>query len=191
MRDCPKRGKLNALVAEANYDESGSTRVNPLQLVSALQERPAKHKGLMYVQVQINGKAVMAMLDSGPTHNFVADREIQKHAAHSGRTGLADALAELGSMAQHPAVVRSRSTAVTLGRLRTVSKLSGRQLTASELHGSVCASLRHSLYLCMVINATLGIFPSKLKTSAVRLRERADWFGRNQAAQWAEKTEDS
>ncbi|KAL0380934.1 UNVERIFIED_CONTAM: hypothetical protein Sangu_0157700 [Sesamum angustifolium] len=58
MRDCPKRGKLNALVAEADDDEGGSTRVNPLQL--------------------INGKAVMAMLDSGVTHNFVADREIQK-----------------------------------------------------------------------------------------------------------------
>ncbi|KAK4403121.1 hypothetical protein Sango_1052800 [Sesamum angolense] len=78
MRDCPKRGKLNALVAEADDDEGGSTKVNPLQLVSALQERPAIQKGLMYVRVQINGKAVMAMLDSGATHNFVANREIQK-----------------------------------------------------------------------------------------------------------------
>ncbi|KAK4384537.1 hypothetical protein Sango_3050900 [Sesamum angolense] len=32
MRDCPKRGKLKALVAEADDDEGGSTRVNPLQL---------------------------------------------------------------------------------------------------------------------------------------------------------------
>ncbi|KAK4380950.1 RNA-directed DNA polymerase [Sesamum angolense] len=78
MRDCPKRGKLNALVAEADDDEGGSTRVIPQQLVSALQERPPKHKGLMYVRVQINGKAVMAMLYLGVTHNFVADREIQK-----------------------------------------------------------------------------------------------------------------
>ncbi|KAK4384457.1 hypothetical protein Sango_3058500 [Sesamum angolense] len=63
MRDCPKRGKLNALVAEADDDEGGSTR--------------------------INGKAVMAMLDSGVTHNFVADREIRKLgltlAQHSSR----------------------------------------------------------------------------------------------------------
>ncbi|KAL0387745.1 UNVERIFIED_CONTAM: hypothetical protein Sradi_2656300 [Sesamum radiatum] len=78
MRDCPKRGKLNALVAEADDEEGGSPRVNPLQLVSALQEQPPTQKGLMYVRVQINGKAVMAMLDSGATHNFVADREIQK-----------------------------------------------------------------------------------------------------------------
>ncbi|KAL0290293.1 UNVERIFIED_CONTAM: hypothetical protein Sangu_2579400 [Sesamum angustifolium] len=89
MRDCPKRGKLNALVAEADDDEGGSTRVNPLQLVSALQERPPKQKGLIYVWVHINGKTVMTMLDSGATHNFVADREIQKLgltlAQHSSR----------------------------------------------------------------------------------------------------------
>ncbi|KAK4380945.1 hypothetical protein Sango_3015400 [Sesamum angolense] len=36
MQDCPKRGKLNVLVAEADDDEGGSTRVNPLQSVSAL-----------------------------------------------------------------------------------------------------------------------------------------------------------
>ncbi|KAK4383417.1 RNA-directed DNA polymerase [Sesamum angolense] len=43
----------------------------------------------MYVRVQINGKAVMAMLYLGATHNFVADREIQKLglilAQHSSR----------------------------------------------------------------------------------------------------------
>ncbi|KAK4423142.1 hypothetical protein Salat_1896900 [Sesamum alatum] len=56
----------------------GSTRVNPLQLLSALQEKAApKQKGLMYVRVQVNGKEVMAMVDSGATHNFVADYEIQ------------------------------------------------------------------------------------------------------------------
>ncbi|KAL0369789.1 UNVERIFIED_CONTAM: hypothetical protein Sangu_0297000 [Sesamum angustifolium] len=42
MRDCPKREKLNALVAEEDDDEGGSTMVNPLQLVSAMQERPPK-----------------------------------------------------------------------------------------------------------------------------------------------------
>ncbi|KAK4403123.1 RNA-directed DNA polymerase [Sesamum angolense] len=84
-----ERGKLNALVAEPDDDEGGSTRVNPLQFVSALQEQPAKQKGLMYVGVQINGKAVIAMLDSGASHKFVADREIQKLgltlAQHSNR----------------------------------------------------------------------------------------------------------
>ncbi|KAL0452905.1 UNVERIFIED_CONTAM: Retrovirus-related Pol polyprotein from transposon.6 [Sesamum latifolium] len=43
----------------------------------------------MYVRVQVNGKEVMAILDTGTTHNFVADREIQKLgltlAQHSSR----------------------------------------------------------------------------------------------------------
>ncbi|KAL0345858.1 UNVERIFIED_CONTAM: hypothetical protein Sradi_4417100 [Sesamum radiatum] len=32
----------------------------------------------MYIRVLINSKAVMAMVDTGATHNFVADREMQK-----------------------------------------------------------------------------------------------------------------
>ncbi|KAL0325444.1 UNVERIFIED_CONTAM: RNA-directed DNA polymerase [Sesamum radiatum] len=72
MRDCPKRGKLNALVAEADDDDEGRpSRVNTLQLLGAMQE------SLLYVQVQVNGKVVMSMLHTGATHNFLADREIQ------------------------------------------------------------------------------------------------------------------
>ncbi|KAL0361986.1 UNVERIFIED_CONTAM: hypothetical protein Scaly_1153800 [Sesamum calycinum] len=32
----------------------------------------------MYIRVQINGKVLMAMVDTGTTHNVVVDREIQK-----------------------------------------------------------------------------------------------------------------
>ncbi|KAG8371595.1 hypothetical protein BUALT_Bualt13G0104300 [Buddleja alternifolia] len=78
MRDCPKRSKLNALMAED--DDSGKdvapSRVNPLQLLSAIQRKSPNHKGLMYVKISVNGKVVMAMIDTGATHNFVAEREI-------------------------------------------------------------------------------------------------------------------
>ncbi|KAK4417343.1 hypothetical protein Salat_2559900 [Sesamum alatum] len=67
---------LDAFVAEA--DEDGSFGVNPLQLLSAMQEKPPKQKDLMYIWVQVNGKEVRTMVDTGTTHNFVADREIQK-----------------------------------------------------------------------------------------------------------------
>ncbi|KAK4382004.1 RNA-directed DNA polymerase [Sesamum angolense] len=44
---------------------------------------------MMYVRVQINSKAEMAMLDKGATHNFMVDREIQNFgltlAQHSSR----------------------------------------------------------------------------------------------------------
>ncbi|KAL0314802.1 UNVERIFIED_CONTAM: hypothetical protein Sangu_2324600 [Sesamum angustifolium] len=79
MRDCPKRGKLNALVSEVNH----------LQLLGAMQEKSPEQKSLLYVRVQVNGKVVMSMLDTGATHNFVADREIQNLgltlAQHSSR----------------------------------------------------------------------------------------------------------
>ncbi|KAL0294924.1 UNVERIFIED_CONTAM: hypothetical protein Sradi_6859800 [Sesamum radiatum] len=79
MRDCPKRGKLNALVVEPDDDnEGGSSQVNPLQLLGVMQEKPPKQKGLMYIRVQINGKVLMAMVDTGTTHDVVVDREIQK-----------------------------------------------------------------------------------------------------------------
>ncbi|KAK4428301.1 hypothetical protein Salat_1129700 [Sesamum alatum] len=79
MRDCPKRGKLNALGAEADEDDEGEpSQFNPLQLLSAMEEKPPKHKGLMYVWVQVNCKEVMVMIDIGATHNFVVDCEIQK-----------------------------------------------------------------------------------------------------------------
>ncbi|KAK4431227.1 hypothetical protein Salat_0884800 [Sesamum alatum] len=80
MRDCPKRGKLNALVVEADDDddEGEPSRVNPLQLLSAMQEKPPNQKGWLYVRVLVNGKEVMAMIDTDATHNFVAEREIQK-----------------------------------------------------------------------------------------------------------------
>ncbi|KAG8374924.1 hypothetical protein BUALT_Bualt10G0046200 [Buddleja alternifolia] len=80
MRDCPKRSKLNALMAED--DDSGKdvapSWVNPLQLLSAIQGKSPNHKGLMYVKITVNGKVVMEMIDTGATHNFVAEREIQK-----------------------------------------------------------------------------------------------------------------
>ncbi|KAK4421917.1 hypothetical protein Salat_2142400 [Sesamum alatum] len=48
-----EEGKVECFAANTNDDEEegGSTRVNSLQLLSALQEKPLpKHKGLMYVQ---------------------------------------------------------------------------------------------------------------------------------------------
>ncbi|XP_012851858.1 PREDICTED: uncharacterized protein LOC105971552 isoform X2 [Erythranthe guttata] len=81
MRDCPKRSKLNALMRESDSEESDETRsANPIQMLSALvvDKAPNGTKGLMYASVLINGKEVKAMVDSGATHNFVAEREVKK-----------------------------------------------------------------------------------------------------------------
>ncbi|XP_012838926.1 PREDICTED: uncharacterized protein LOC105959382 [Erythranthe guttata] len=82
MRDCPKRSKLNALMRESDSEEDSdeTRRANPIQLLSALvvDKAPNGTKGLMYATVLINGKEVKAMVDSGATHNFVAEREVKK-----------------------------------------------------------------------------------------------------------------
>ena len=73
-KDCPKREKLNAMVAEDGKGESdseGPTRVNPLQLLNAIHVDKAPTTGLMYVKVRLAGTDIAAMVDTGATHNFM------------------------------------------------------------------------------------------------------------------------
>ena len=79
-RDCPKHEKLNAIVAEngsGQSDEEVPSRMNPLQLLNALSAG-GNSRGLSYVQVEMNENGAESMLDSSATHNFVADRMIQR-----------------------------------------------------------------------------------------------------------------
>lgn len=82
MRECPKKEKVNALVADdSNEGTSDGPRMSPLQLLGALQTQKAKTptpRGLMYVSVVVNGQEVLAMVDTGATNNFVAEREVDK-----------------------------------------------------------------------------------------------------------------
>ncbi|GAV83318.1 gag-asp_proteas domain-containing protein, partial [Cephalotus follicularis] len=79
-RDYPKRGKLNAVVAQS---ESGvtpnsdvPTRVAPLQLVNTLRVVPPS--GLLYVHMLVHGQQVFAMFDTGATHSFLAKRMVSR-----------------------------------------------------------------------------------------------------------------
>ncbi|KAK4434717.1 hypothetical protein Salat_0634500 [Sesamum alatum] len=83
MRDCPKRSKLSALVAEqADEGEPESARVNLLQVVAMRVKSRACgkscNKGLMMVKVLINGKEQMSLVDTGATHTLISDRVVQK-----------------------------------------------------------------------------------------------------------------
>lgn len=50
------------------------SRVAPLQLLLSVPStnKPLQH-GLLYVAVMINGKEVLALLDTSATHNFLAE----------------------------------------------------------------------------------------------------------------------
>ena len=51
--------------------------MNPLQLLNALSAGGTS-KRLSYVQVEMNGNGAEAMLDTGATHNFVANCMVQQ-----------------------------------------------------------------------------------------------------------------
>ena len=78
-RDCPKKEKINAFVSETSQEDAGndidavSSRMAPLQLLlNVLTVDKPMQRGLMYVAAKVNGKDVLALLDTGATHNFVA-----------------------------------------------------------------------------------------------------------------------
>ena len=80
-KDCPKREKLSALVTaddKANTNSDSPSRVNPLQLLNAINGENQPQKTLMHVQVLLNGIRVKAMADNGATHNFVATSEASR-----------------------------------------------------------------------------------------------------------------
>ncbi|GAV58890.1 gag-asp_proteas domain-containing protein [Cephalotus follicularis] len=77
-RDCPRRGALNAMMAQGengvNADSEAPTRVSPLQLINALRAVPPS--GLLYVNLRVQGQQVSAMVDTGATHSFLAERMV-------------------------------------------------------------------------------------------------------------------
>ncbi|RWR95040.1 gag-asp_proteas domain-containing protein [Cinnamomum micranthum f. kanehirae] len=78
-RDYPKKEKLNALVAEEERKQDEPSRVNPLQLLNAIQnEGPSQTNSLIYLKVVLNGNLASAMVDTSATHNFVAKRVVSR-----------------------------------------------------------------------------------------------------------------
>ena len=75
-RDCPKKEKLNAIMAEDGEDNGAEVpiRANPFQLLNAIRAE-VTHRRLMYVELLTGGQKIVALVDSGATHNFVSTKE--------------------------------------------------------------------------------------------------------------------
>ena len=87
-RNCPKREKVNAMVAEEEGDFQ--TRVNPLQFLNVITSDiiPVPKDRLIYVPAKINGKEVIAMMDTGATHSCVTEREVKRLNLKLAETGM-------------------------------------------------------------------------------------------------------
>ena len=81
-RECPKRKALNAMIERETEQEGDDTHMGSMQLLNALKAKQAKKqpqsKGLMYMEVKVNGMSAKAMIDTGATHNFVSDEEVRR-----------------------------------------------------------------------------------------------------------------
>ncbi|KAK2991421.1 hypothetical protein RJ640_019067 [Escallonia rubra] len=88
-RDCPRQGKLNALVEENEELEEGDVHMGSLQILNALHAKAVAKvptgegqastgKGLLYVEAKMNGKPAQVMVDTRATHNFVTMEEAKR-----------------------------------------------------------------------------------------------------------------
>ncbi|KAF2323505.1 hypothetical protein GH714_035831 [Hevea brasiliensis] len=85
--DCPHKGALNVLRAireeekglkgkEQREDDSTPLMIGAICFLGALEKqkhKPSTEKGLIYIDLWINGKAARALVDTGATNNFIAD----------------------------------------------------------------------------------------------------------------------
>ncbi|KAL4281386.1 hypothetical protein GQ457_03G039320 [Hibiscus cannabinus] len=80
-RQCPQRQALSSLLARYQEDNDvegcqEGAHMGSLQLLNGIQSTPKiETKGLLFVDVAINGKATRAMVDTGASHNFISPKE--------------------------------------------------------------------------------------------------------------------
>ncbi|GAA0147437.1 hypothetical protein LIER_07136 [Lithospermum erythrorhizon] len=83
IRDCPKKKSFNSLVLE---EEQKETKVRSMRILNSLakneavtsKENKEKGGGLMFVEAKVNGGNTKALVDTGASHNFMAEQEALK-----------------------------------------------------------------------------------------------------------------
>nr|GEW25571.1 hypothetical protein [Tanacetum cinerariifolium] len=81
-RDCPKKASLNGLSAQEDEEASDGGSMGSIRILNAIKAKTevpkVVGKGLQYVETTINDVKVRALVDSGATHNFVADDKAKR-----------------------------------------------------------------------------------------------------------------
>ncbi|KAK2986657.1 hypothetical protein RJ640_010113 [Escallonia rubra] len=67
----------NAVTTQVGNPEESSTGEKPKD-VPPKKKSDVPGKGLMYVDIKVNGKAIRAMVDTGATHNYISSTEVER-----------------------------------------------------------------------------------------------------------------
>jgi hypothetical protein len=77
-KNCPLKQKLNALEKEDNPYVGVLQVLNIVMEGESMESQEKDETKLFYVQAKLNGKSVIAMVDSGVTHNFLREDMVQR-----------------------------------------------------------------------------------------------------------------
>ncbi|KAK2995208.1 hypothetical protein RJ640_000513 [Escallonia rubra] len=67
----------NAVTTQVGNPEESSTGEKPKDMPPK-KKSDVSGKGLMYVDIKVNGKAIRAMVDTGATHNYISSTEVER-----------------------------------------------------------------------------------------------------------------
>ncbi|KAK2988026.1 hypothetical protein RJ640_011289 [Escallonia rubra] len=67
----------NAVTTQVGNPEESSTREKPKDMPPK-KNGNVPGKGLMYVDIKVNGKAIRAMVDTGATHKYISSTEVER-----------------------------------------------------------------------------------------------------------------
>ncbi|KAL2934440.1 Activity-regulated cytoskeleton associated protein 1, partial [Bienertia sinuspersici] len=124
-RQCPKRQQLSAILSEENNGEGahdgGDTppRINNMRLLNAMNTEDAGIDGLMYCKVRLDGKDLMAMFDTGASHNFIKESVARKAMTYK------DPVAKVGNNHALMHGTATRSIAARIARAVSLRALMG------------------------------------------------------------------
>ncbi|KAK3039423.1 hypothetical protein RJ639_027672 [Escallonia herrerae] len=67
----------NAMTTQVGNPEESLTEEKPKDMPPK-KKSDVPRKGLMYVDIKVNGKAIRAMVDTGATHNYISSTEVER-----------------------------------------------------------------------------------------------------------------
>ncbi|KAK3014253.1 hypothetical protein RJ639_008469 [Escallonia herrerae] len=80
IANCPQRQMMNAFfdnIGQVGNPKKSSTGEEPKDMPPK-KKGDVPGKGLMYVDIKVNGKAIRAMVDTGATHNYISSTEVER-----------------------------------------------------------------------------------------------------------------